>query len=158
MSDLSYKMPDHTYRLFMDGEDVSDDSHGKSQHRCIFGRSRKRCTPGFGGKAKQMGAAGDVVMDGRDIGSTVLPEADYKIFLTASIHERAKRRWLELQAQKVDVSLEEIEEGLQKRDYIDCNRETDPLRPAPGCLILDTTDLDIDQVVGKILSLINNNP
>lgn len=157
--DLSYKkMSDHTYRLFLDGEDVSDEirtervSAGVSLVAAVKGVRRALVE-----RQKQMGAAGNVVMDGRDIGSTVLPEADYKIFLTASVHERAKRRWLELQAKKVDVSLEEIEEGLKKRDYIDCNRETDPLRPTPGCLILDTTDLDIDQVVGRILSLININ-
>lgn len=157
--DLSYrKMSDNSYRLFLDGEDVSAEirtekvSAGVSLVATIKGVRQALVE-----RQKQLGADGNVVMDGRDIGSTVLPEADYKIFLTASVNERARRRWLELQGKKIDVTLAEIEEGLKNRDYIDCNRETDPLRPTPGCLILDTTDLDIDQVVGRILEMIGTD-
>jgi cytidylate kinase len=157
--DLSYRrMPDNSYRLFLDGEDVSAEirtekvSAGVSLVATVKGVRRALVE-----RQKQLGVGGNVVMDGRDIGSTVLPEADYKIFLTASVKERARRRWLELQGKKVNVTLEEIEESIRNRDHIDSNRETDPLRPTPGCLILDTTDLDIDQVVGRILETIGTD-
>lgn len=148
------KMPDHTYHLFMDGEDVNEEirsltvSQGVSQVSAVKG-VRKAMVE----RQKLMGTGGNVVMDGRDIGTVVLPQADLKIFLTASIKERARRRWIELAAKGVKASLEEIESGLRQRDEIDSTRETDPLRPAPDSIILDTTERNIDQVVEEILKL-----
>ncbi|HYH02153.1 MAG TPA: (d)CMP kinase [Bacillota bacterium] len=102
---------------------------------------------------QQMAREGGVVMDGRDIGTVVLPDADLKVFLTASVAERGKRRWLELQAKGVLVELEDLIQQIERRDYFDSHRETDPLRQAPDALLLDTTDLTIDQVVRQIMDL-----
>ncbi|KLU66701.1 MULTISPECIES: (d)CMP kinase [Desulfosporosinus] len=98
-------------------------------------------------------ARGGVVMDGRDIGTHVLPEADLKIFLTASADERARRRWIELQNSGRNVSFEEVFQDMQRRDRQDMEREVSPLKPARDAKILDTTGLKVEDIVTKILRL-----
>lgn len=95
----------------------------------------------------------DVVMDGRDIGTQVLPDAKVKIYLTASVHTRALRRYQELQEKGSAVSLEEIENDIQKRDEQDENRENSPLRQAEDAVLVDSSEMTIDQVAQKILSI-----
>lgn len=92
----------------------------------------------------------DVIMDGRDIGTVVLPNAQVKIFLTASSLTRAKRRFDELTAKGMQCDLAEIEKDIIERDYRDMNRETSPLRQAEDAILVDTSDLDIDGVVSVI--------
>lgn len=92
----------------------------------------------------------DVIMDGRDIGTVVLPNAQFKIFLTASSLTRAKRRYDELTAKGVKCDLAEIEKDIIERDYRDMNRETSPLKQAEDAVLVDTSDLDIDGVVEVI--------
>lgn len=89
------------------------------------------------------GAKGAVV-DGRDIGSVILPEADYKLFVTASENERARRRWAELQNRSDPPNFDLILSQLKERDRRDTERKVSPLTPAPDSYLLDTTDLDID--------------
>ncbi len=102
---------------------------------------------------RNMAKTGGVVMDGRDIGTIVLPKAELKIFLTASVTERSKRRWLELKEKGIEVELETLEEQIRQRDYYDSHREINPLRQAKGAILLDTTNLNIDQVVSKVVEL-----
>lgn len=92
----------------------------------------------------------DVIMDGRDIGTVVLPNAQVKIFLTASSLTRAKRRYDELTAKGMKCDLAEIEKDIIERDYRDMNRETSPLKQAEDAVLVDTSDLDIDGVVDVI--------
>lgn len=92
----------------------------------------------------------DVIMDGRDIGTVVLPNAQVKIFLTASSLTRAKRRYDELTAKGLVCDLAEIEKDIIERDYRDMNRETSPLKQAEDAVLVDTSDLDIDGVVKVI--------
>ncbi len=93
-----------------------------------------------------------VVMDGRDIGTHVLPNAQVKIFLTASVHERAQRRYQELKNKGLlTKTFKELEEEIEIRDYNDSHREASPLKKAEGAVLLDTSGLTIDQVVEKIL-------
>ncbi|WP_346771726.1 (d)CMP kinase [Anoxynatronum buryatiense] len=94
-----------------------------------------------------------VVMDGRDIGTVVLTEADLKVFLTASVEERARRRFEELREQQPDVQLKAIEEQIKQRDYVDENREHDPLTPANDAVHIDSTSLSIHEVVENITQL-----
>ena len=94
-----------------------------------------------------------VVMDGRDIGTYVLPNADLKIYLTASTKERARRRWAELKDKGVAADLEAIEQDIIDRDHRDMTREFAPLRQAEDALLLDSSELTIDEVVDKILDL-----
>lgn len=102
---------------------------------------------------REMAREGGVVMDGRDIGTVVLPDAELKIFLTASVAERSKRRWLELKAKGIEVDLTELEEQIRKRDELDSNREVDPLRQADDAILIDTTDLSIAEVTDRIVEL-----
>lgn len=100
---------------------------------------------------RQMALRKGVVMDGRDIGTTVLPDAEVKIFMTASVKERALRRFNELGTAE-GVSLEQLELDIATRDRLDQEREVSPLRCAEDAIVLDTTQMSIDQVVEAILS------
>ncbi|WP_094602811.1 Cytidylate kinase [Sporomusa silvacetica DSM 10669] len=102
---------------------------------------------------QDMAKLGGVVMDGRDIGTHVLPHADIKIFLTASIAERAKRRWQELTAKGYTIELTELEAEIAYRDKEDCERELAPLLAAPDAVHIDTTELSIDATVTRIIDL-----
>lgn len=102
---------------------------------------------------RDMAQKGGVVMDGRDIGTVVLPDAKLKIFLTASVKERSKRRWLELKAKGIEVDPDELEEQISKRDEFDSNREVNPLRQADDAILIDTTALSIEEVVDRIVEL-----
>ena len=96
-------------------------------------------------------------MDGRDIGTVVLPDAQVKIFLTASPEARAGRRYKELVEKGMDVNFEEILQDVITRDYNDSHRETAPLKPAPDSVTVDTTELDFEQSVEKIITVIKEN-
>lgn len=94
---------------------------------------------------RKMGEEKGIVMDGRDIGTTVFPHAELKIFVTASPEIRAKRRYDELKAKGADASFDEILENVKNRDYIDQNREVSPLRKAEDAILLDNSDLTIQE-------------
>ena len=93
-------------------------------------------------------------VDGRDICIRVLPNATVKIYLTASAEERARRRWLEMQQKGAPDTYEQVLEDLKKRDAQDMNREVDPLRPAEDAVIVDSTELNFEQVVEAILAIV----
>ena len=93
-------------------------------------------------------------MDGRDIGTVVLPDADVKIFLSASPEVRAKRRLLELQAQNRAATFDEVLRDIKERDYRDSHRKTAPLRQADDAVLLDTSELSLQESVDAILNLI----
>lgn len=95
----------------------------------------------------------DVVMDGRDIGTCVLPEADVKVFLTASVETRARRRYDELQEKGVSCDLEEIKADIRERDERDMTRETAPLRQADDAVLIDSSDMTIPEVTAAIVAL-----
>ena len=95
------------------------------------------------------------IMDGRDIGTVVLKDAEVKIFLTASVEARAKRRYLQDKEAGMDVSLEVLKEEIEKRDYQDTHREVSPLKKADDAIVVDSSDLSIDEVVSEILDIIN---
>ena len=94
-----------------------------------------------------------VVKDGRDIGTTILPDADVKIYLTASSLTRAKRRYLELQEKGTVCDLDNIQKDIEERDQRDMNREISPLRQAEDAVLVDSSDLTIEQVVDRILEI-----
>ena len=98
-----------------------------------------------------------IVIDGRDIGTVVFPEADFKFFITASIEVRASRRFDELKASNSDITLGEILGQIEKRDYFDSTRDNSPLKKASDAITIDTTRLSIDEQVNLILETINNN-
>jgi cytidylate kinase len=105
--------------------------------------------------ALQRGLAdrGGVIMDGRDIGTVVMPDADVKIYLTASSEVRARRRVLELEAKGEKPDFEEVKRDIEERDYRDMHREISPLKQADDAVLVDTSDMTIDEVVAKICSV-----
>ncbi|HNW46902.1 MAG TPA: (d)CMP kinase [Thermotogota bacterium] len=96
----------------------------------------------------------NVIMDGRDIGTVVLPLADLKLFITASVEERARRRQKELAQQGHHSSFEETLEEIKERDHRDISRALSPLKPAPDAILIDTTHLSFDQVVNKVVMIV----
>ncbi len=104
-----------------------------------------------------LAASENVIMDGRDIGTHVLPNADKKIYLTASVEERAQRRYKELCEKGEKCVLEEIEKDIMARDEQDMNREIAPLKKAEDAILLDSSDMTIDQVVERIIQIYKEN-
>ncbi|MCR4845825.1 MAG: (d)CMP kinase [Eubacterium sp.] len=104
---------------------------------------------------RDVAAKNDVIMDGRDIGTNILPNAELKIYLTASVDVRAKRRYDELKLKGESPDLEEIKKGIEQRDYQDMNRDIAPLKQAEDAVFLDTSDMSISEVVDEIIRLKN---
>lgn len=96
----------------------------------------------------------DVLMDGRDIGTRILPDAQVKIFLTASVQARAQRRFKEMQEKGIPCTLEEIQSDIEERDYRDMHRDTAPLVQAEDAVLVDTSDMTIDEVTQEIVRLV----
>lgn len=139
-------------RVIMDGEDVTEEVRTPliSQNVSLAAK-----VPGVRDYMvrlqRKMADVGGVVMDGRDIGTVVLPQAELKIFLTASIEERAKRRYKELIEKGYQVDLAALQEEIALRDRIDSEREVAPLKQADGALVINTTNLTIQEVVEIII-------
>ena len=106
---------------------------------------------------RNMAKTNNVIMDGRDIGTVVLPDAKIKIFLTASAEVRAKRRYDELIEKGMDVKYDDILQDVITRDYNDSHREIAPLKPADDSVIVDTSDLNLEQSVEKLISIMKEN-
>lgn len=153
--DLVIKYQDGAQRTFLDGEDVSEKIREPHVSMAASNISSLKCV-----RLKmvdmQRKIAGDMscVLDGRDIGSYVLPNADYKFYITASVEVRAQRRFLELTAKGHTVDFEELKKEIEQRDFNDKNRDFAPLRQAEDAILIDTSDLTIDQVIDKVLSYI----
>ena len=105
-------------------------------------------------KQRQLAREGGVVMDGRDIGTVVLPDADVKIFMDASVEERTQRRLDELRSKGVKIDREQIREEIVRRDQLDSTRDVAPLKPAPDAHVLDTSDLTVEEQVQRVLTII----
>ncbi|RGS74523.1 (d)CMP kinase [Mitsuokella sp. AF21-1AC] len=150
--DLSYENGRTTVRV--DGRDVTGEirtpevSHIVSQVAAL-GPVREKMVD----LQRRMATRGGVLMDGRDIATNVLPDADVKIYLTASIEERAQRRYKELCEKGLAVNLADIRRDIAARDKADMEREISPLVKADDATLLDTTGLTIDEVVAKILEM-----
>ena len=105
-------------------------------------------------RQRMIAEQGGIVMDGRDIGTTVLPNAEVKIFLVASVHERAVRRFNENVEKGIDTPLDVLEKEIEERDYKDSHRKISPLTQAKDAVLVDTTSLSIEEVVAKIMEII----
>lgn len=105
---------------------------------------------------RELAESADVVMDGRDIGTVVLPDADLKIFLTASSRVRAERRYRELQEKGIEADLKTIQRDIEERDHRDITRETSPLRQAEDAVVIDSSMMTVDEVIQNILDLIQS--
>lgn len=103
---------------------------------------------------RDMAQQGGVIMDGRDIGTTVLPNAELKLYMTASSEARAKRRFLQNEQQNIHVPLLQLQQEIEARDLADMSRDISPLQQAPDAIVIDSTNLTQQQVVDKILQLV----
>ena len=147
---LDYK--DGKTRVFVDGTEVTSairtpEVTGIVSQVAALGPVRERLTD----LQRKMATEGSVIMDGRDIATNVLPNADIKIFLTASIEERADRRYREMKAKGYEVDLKKLQEEIAARDKADSEREISPLVQAEDAELLDTSDMSIEEVVKAIL-------
>ena len=144
-----------TQRISLGGEDVTDDIRTPE---ISMGASRVSAIPEVRDflfdLQQKIAREHDVIMDGRDIGTVVLPDADLKIFLTASADERASRRYLELKEKADCPTFEEIKADIIKRDYNDSHRAVAPLKQAEDAVLIDTTDMGFHEVCEEILDLI----
>ncbi|MDF0195934.1 (d)CMP kinase [Staphylococcus pseudintermedius] len=104
---------------------------------------------------QKLAADKGIVMDGRDIGTTVLPDAEVKVYMVASVEERAERRYKDNQERGIESSIEQLKKDIAERDAYDMNREISPLKKAEDAIEIDTTGLSIEQVTDQILSLVN---
>jgi len=151
--------PDDLTRVFVDGREVTDEIRGPLVSKNVSMVSalpevRRVLTA----RQREEAAKGNVVLEGRDMGTVVCPEADLKIYLTASIQERARRRQLQLQQQGVSLSVEQLAEDIAARDSYDSGRELAPLRKAPDAVEVDTSDLTIAQVIERVCALARPHP
>lgn len=150
--DLGYENGEQ--KVFLNGEDVSSDIRLPEASMAASNVSKIPSVRSFlFDLQRKIASENNCLMDGRDIGTVVLPNAQLKIFLTASPEARAKRRYDELLAKGSNVSFDEILKDLNERDYQDSHREIAPLKPAEDSIILDTTDLTFEEVTNKIIEL-----
>ena len=153
-ADISIKYIDQVQCVFLNGENVNDQIRTNEVSDAASKTSTVKAVRQKLVKLQQeMAASEDVVMDGRDIGTAVLPGADLKIYMTASSRVRAKRRYDELIEKGVECTLADIEKEIIERDERDMNREESPLKRAEDAVLLDTSDMTIDEVVSAILAL-----
>ena len=142
-------------RVYLDGEDVSDlirtQEVSKAASDCsAFATVRRKLVE----LQQAMGKRKSVIMDGRDIGTVVLKDAEYKFYLTATAEERAMRRFKELQAKGSTDTYEKVLEDVNKRDYNDMHREVDPLRQAEDAVLIDSTNMSIEEVVDFVIEAV----
>ncbi len=145
---------DRNGHVFLNGKDVTDrvrqpDVSSNVSYACAHKEVREKCVA----IQREMAKTDSVCMDGRDIGTVVLKNADLKIYQVASVEARANRRYLENQKRGIPCDLKEIEKDIEKRDYIDSHRENSPLVKADDAILLDTSDMTIDEEVNAILEL-----
>ena len=152
---IEFKPEANINRVFVDGTEVtaairSVEVTANVSRVATIGAVREAMVA----QQRRMGEAGGVLMDGRDIGTVVFPNAQLKIFLTASVEERAMRRYKELVAKGEQVELTQLKQDIAARDKQDSERAISPLRQADDALLLDTSDMNIEQVVEKIMQLV----
>ena len=140
--------------MLMNGMDVTDDIRTQDiSQKASLVSAHKVVRDMLLDMQRQVARENNVIMDGRDIGTVVLPKADVKIFLTASAEIRAKRRYDELVAKGQKTTLGQVLKDVEQRDYQDTHREIAPLKQAKDAVLLDTSDLDIDGVVAAIKTI-----
>jgi cytidylate kinase len=142
-------------RVYLDGQDVTDLIRRPEVNAYVsLVSSHKKVRDFIVALQKEIARRGCIVMDGRDIGTVVMPDADWKIFLHASVEERARRRLRELRRNGHDVDLQELAEQIRQRDHFDSTRAISPLRKAEDAVEVDTTHLNIEEVVARVLAII----
>ncbi len=154
--DIRFEKANGEQRILVDGEDVTEAIRTPESSRLSSAVSaikgvRKRLAD----LQRKMGEAGGVVMEGRDIGTVIFPNAEVKVFLTASSEERARRRTNQLREIGIDADVEEVAREISDRDLRDSSRSEAPLKQAPDAVLIETDSMSVDEVIDKIIALHN---
>lgn len=142
-------------KVFLNGEDVTEKIRTPEVNSCVAKYAAVKCvrdkmTP----LQQQMGKLGNIIMEGRDIGTAVFPNADVKIYLDASVEERANRRYKQNLEKGINQSYEEVLESIKQRHFLETTREINPLRKAEDAILVDSTHLTIEEVKKEVLRII----
>ena len=154
-ADVTIRYVDSAQQVLLNGEDVtgslrSEQVGNMASNTSVYPAVRVKLVA----LQQKLAQTTDVIMDGRDIGTCVLPDAQVKIYLTASVGTRAKRRYDELVEKGEQPDLEKIEADIEERDYRDMHREMSPLRQADDAVLVDSSEMNIEQVVSAILEIV----
>lgn len=153
--DLTLEPTANACKVFVKGQDVTDLIRQQQINENVSTiASYKGVREYLVERQQAMAAVGGVILDGRDIGSVVLPKAELKIYLTASVDSRAKRRWLEVQGTSNEQSLEDIKNNVESRDEMDKNRVESPLVCVEDAIVVDSSNMTFDETVEHILHLV----
>ena len=152
--EISIAYEEGSQQVYLNGENVSslirrEEVGNMASVSAANGKIREKLVD----LQRQMAARENVVMDGRDIGTCVLPQAAVKIYLTASVHTRAMRRYKEYLEKGQKVDLQQIEKDIEKRDYQDMHRDISPLKQAEDAVLLDSSDMGIEEVIDAMIAL-----
>ena len=152
--DITIRYQDGEQQVILNGENVNgvirnEEVGNMASSTSVYPVVRKKLVE----LQQQLAVKENVIMDGRDIGTVVLPDADVKVYLTASVETRAKRRFLELQEKGESADLAKIAADIEDRDYRDMHRDISPLRQAEDAVLVDSSNMNIDEVVETIISL-----
>ncbi len=154
---VDQKFEDDELKTFLNGENVTEKIRTKDVSRIVsiiakYKGVRKRLVK----LQREMAKRGGVVIEGRDIGLVVIPDADVKVFMKANLEQRAKRRLKELKDKHINISFDEVLKELSKRDAIDSNREHSPLKIPEDAIIIDTTNTTVEEQVSIIIKEVQN--
>ncbi len=156
--DISFEQAEDQQKVFINGQEVTEDIRSlEVTNNASEVSAHPQVREELVNRQRLLAEDFDVVMDGRDIGTVVLPDANYKIFLDASLDERAKRRFKENQERGIQSDFEQLKKEIMERDKKDSQRQVAPLKAADDAVLLDTTDLTTDQVIEKIKTIIKEN-
>ena len=152
---ITLNRQDGKQQVLLDGKDVTEEIRTTQVDNyvakfAVVKQVRDKMTP----LQREMKSQGNIIMEGRDIGTTVFPDAEVKIYLDATVEERANRRYKQNVEKGIECSYEEILEGIKERHVLETTRRIAPLRQADDAVYLDSTELSIDEVVEKIISII----
>ncbi|HSE84187.1 MAG TPA: (d)CMP kinase [Thermodesulfobacteriota bacterium] len=158
LSQVEIRFRDEGYsnqRVFLNGEDVTDEIRTSLISRLSSDIATKGVVRlHLKRMQREIGGERNIVAEGRDMGTYVFPDADFKFYIDAALDERARRRWLQLKERGIEANLEEVRRDIEIRDRQDRERAESPLHPASDAVIIDTTNLKVDEVVEKIIKII----
>lgn len=154
---IEFKNVDGNQLVYLNGQDVTNEIRSKRVTECVSQVSAiKQVRLSMANLQREMGLKQDSIMEGRDIGTYVFPNANVKIYLDADVEERAKRRFIQNKEKNIDMSYEEILENIKMRDANDKAKKIGALKVADDAIVIDTTHLTIDEVVNKIINIIKS--
>ncbi|MEW6570865.1 MAG: (d)CMP kinase [Nitrospirota bacterium] len=149
----------HQGKVLLNERDVSEEiRNAEIDHYSSVFSARKIIRDFLLDLQRNAGATNDLVVEGRDTTTVVFPDAEKKIFLSASTEERARRRYIQFKERGIEISMDQARRGIMERDERDTNRDIAPLKIAPDALIIDSSNLSVEQVRGKILEFIRSDP